>query len=279
MNLQILKFANLIMTDTIVAKNTLCSYNNCNGKIIKHYKHCIKHLKHEVPPKIEKPKHCQVCNSGCTHLELVQYCCGHWMHQACLVETGKSRCPVCNKLVYVSAGALKQIKKITQERQELAAYPLLISFEIDIQKDDAVAFKYVTNKNYKHEKIFVTDMVKLLRKQIIENMYTLDIALLMNTRQKEYPDFEQRSDHVDAVCKDTLDKIMKHVLDILPTSKYRYIPVKIIPSVRVYPPSKMVRSIAFYCNFQSKYTTDDKIVDKSSSLGKPVLGDFLPKIE
>lgn len=264
MNLQILEICKSTMTDTIAKQisknntNLLCSYNNCNGKTIKHYKNCIKHLKHEVPPKIEKPDNCQVCNSSCEHLELVQYCCGHWMHQACLIETGKARCPVCNKLVHVSPGTLNQIKKITLERQELAAFPLSISFEIDIQQDEAVKFKYITNKDFKHEKIHVMEMVKLLRKQLIENLYTLDIALLMNTRKEQYPDFEERSDHVDALCKETIDSIMKHVLHVLPTSKYRYIPVKIIPGVRVYPPSKMVRSITFYCNFRTEYTSNHK---------------------
>jgi hypothetical protein len=238
----------------ILNMETICNYNNCNGKAIKHYNHCIKHLKHEVPPKIDKPKDCQVCKSSCDHLDLVQYCCGHWMHQGCLIETGKARCPICNKLVHVSPGVLKQIKKIVQTRQELAAYPLLITFEIDIQKDDAVRFKYVTNKDkYKHEKIFVMEMVKLLRKQIIQNMYVLDIALMMNTRNKEFPDFEELSDHVDNVCKETIDKIMKHTLSILPDSKYRYIPVKIVPSVQVYKPLKMVRNISFYCNFRPEY--------------------------
>lgn len=232
-----------------------CNYNNCNGKVIKHYNHCIKHLKYEIPPETDKPMNCPVCKSHCKHLDLVQYCCGHWMHQTCLIDTGKARCPICNKLVHVSSGVLKQIKKITREKQELAAFPLSISFEIDIQKDDAVTYKYVTNKEkYTHEKIHVMEMVKLLRKQIIDNLYVLDIALMMNTRNKEYPDFDELSDHVDNICKETIDKIMQHILSILPTSKYRYIPVKIIPSVRVYQPSKMVRMITFYCNFRPEYT-------------------------
>ena len=230
-----------------------CNYNNCKGKIIKHYNYCLKHLKHQVPLQIEKPENCQVCKSSCEHLGLTQYCCGHWMHQDCLIETGKAYCPICNKLVHVSESIMKKIKKVAQEHKELDAFPLSISFEINIQKDDAVTYKYTTNKDYKHEKIHVMEMVKLLRKQIIENMYVLDIALMMNTHNKEYPDFEELSDHVDNICREIIDKIMKHTLTILPTSKYRYITVKIVPSVCVYQPKYMVRKISFYCNFRDEY--------------------------
>lgn len=250
---------------------TICNFNNCNSKSIKHYNHCIKHLKHEIPPKVDKPKDCQVCKSSCEHIDLTQYCCGHWMHESCLIHSGKARCPICNKLVHVSASVLKQIKKITQEQQELAAYPLLITYEIDIQVDDAVKFKYTTNKNFKHEKLHVMEMVKLLKKQLIDNLFILDIALLMNTRKDEHPDFDERSDHVDNVCRDTIDKIMQHILSVLPTSKYRYIPVKIIPSVRVYTQPtqmKMVRTISFYCNFRDKYTVATTATDDTKTENK-----------
>lgn len=229
-----------------------CSHNTCKGKPIKLYNYCIKHLKNQIAPKTN-PTPCPDCRNKDN---VKQYCCGHWMHEACLIKTGKAHCIECNKIVYVSNGVLKQIKIVADEQKELDAFPLLVSFEIDISKDDAVKSKYSTRDvaNFKHEKLHVTEMVKLLKRQLIDNMYVLDIALLMNTRDKEFPDIDERSDHIDKLCKETIDRIMKNIHGILPNSKYRYVPIKIIPSVNVYAPARMVRKISFYCAIRDQYT-------------------------
>lgn len=60
--------------------------------------------------KQEKPNECPIC---CEQMnEKKPKSCGHWIHNECIINSGKQECPLCRKKIILTQQAVKKLKEI-----------------------------------------------------------------------------------------------------------------------------------------------------------------------
>ncbi len=64
---------------------------------------------HNTSHSEPKPKECVICTENLD--DEIPLSCGHWIHRHCVVQSGKSECPMCRQPVRLTSQEKKQIKR------------------------------------------------------------------------------------------------------------------------------------------------------------------------
>lgn len=76
---------------------------NCKKRVLPNCHFCAGHINEQTPMHIiDKPSECPVCMEEFDE-KAKPLLCGHWVHRSCVVQSGKTQCPVCRQHVYMSA--------------------------------------------------------------------------------------------------------------------------------------------------------------------------------
>ncbi len=92
---------------------TTLKHKKCKNKIYKDFKYCKLHYKKF---KLEKPDECPVCMEQLNNKE-IPLSCAHWVHRKCILNWGKSCCPVCRQNITLTKREKLYIEKKNQKNQ------------------------------------------------------------------------------------------------------------------------------------------------------------------
>lgn len=147
-----------------------CDITHCSNKRVNHvYSYCMSHMSYQKPIKdIEKPDDCPICfeseTPGCKYLHLT---CGHWIHENCIIYSGRVGCPMCRQFIYLEKKTFLQVRIVNLNRK-LEKLQIIYDFEtINRLKNTLETTKmFVLSIKPDGDFEFIDKYVQLLNKEI-----------------------------------------------------------------------------------------------------------------
>jgi len=119
-----------------------CKYSigskRCSKRSVQNRLYCSQHIKIS---RLEKPDECPVCmdhfKKETKHLRP----CGHWVCIECIINSGKSECPLCRQKVYLSKSQ-RNILTRNRHRQEVKAEEEMFDMLVEEYGENGVEEEY-----------------------------------------------------------------------------------------------------------------------------------------
>ncbi len=124
---------------------------HCANKVCKNQIYCKRHCNKF---RLHKPEECPVCMDSLENVH-VPLSCSHWVHRECIVQWGKSQCPVCRANIKLTAKEKKTIENNRKPPEDDGDFG---GFEDEIEYP-SVFFEYLramirtVAENYREEDI------------------------------------------------------------------------------------------------------------------------------
>lgn len=238
------------------------SDKSCKGKTVsKQYDYCIKHMMHQKPlVELLVPDECPVCFGD--NEDLKQYCCGHWVHKQCIIDSGKAKCPICRQFIYVDKDTLQQIRNTAVRKDLETQVPLMVVFDINVENPQKpFNVRYGMNKLYTHNTVQIDKLLGIIKQHLTHYMFDLDTSLLLRClfgifRHDYDGQVQTTMEHVDTLYSKVASTIMECIVkDIKDDTTLEYFPVEIDSHVDLYlgPGNRAAHSITFMCKIKDTF--------------------------
>ena len=122
----ILTEKDLCFYDAKTCCGTTLKGKSCKNKVYQNYDYCKTHYEKF---RLEKPDECPVCMESLNDVK-VPLSCSHWVHRKCILNWGKSNCPVCRAEIKLTANERKKMykKSIKHNDNDIVLPQQLIEF-------------------------------------------------------------------------------------------------------------------------------------------------------
>jgi hypothetical protein len=224
-------------------------------------------MKHQIPiSNSSKPEECPVCLSGEQDELLTQYCCGHYVHDACIIKTGKSKCPVCRQFIFLERKTLKKLKMTAVYRNLEQMHPLVII--LNIQPEKSVTTRYGMNKLYQHDSDAIAKTINVMNQHVKHFISDLDSSLCMRfmceTLTHRMEQTTKIKEELQNYYTSIMQEMMKSILqDIRENDELVYIPLEVESHIdfrheMVSDNNYLVpHHLKFYCKIKSDFKQDN----------------------